>query len=326
MTQLTDSAPPPAWSGGAAPPPPEPDRPWVTPLRVLAALLAVATIVVVVASVVTSFFARQETFTRTFEEPVTRVEVTTDVGDIDVRAGVAGEAAQVVARSTVAFGEPQLSAAVTGETLVVGSSCDAGWTFGIDRCSVDLDLVVPAGATLTVRSSVGDVRVTGVAEAVSVRMDAGDVRLIETTGAVRVRSDVGDITGSDLGGSADGEIQAGDLRLGFRTPPTAVVAGTDVGEVVVRVPAGPNLDPVLVHRLGRRRDQGGRPGVVDVGTNHLGPHRPGGIRVLEDESDAAGRGRSGRPGRSQILHRPHPAQVLRAERARRPMAPSPRPR
>ena len=62
------------------------------------------------------------------------------------------------------------------------------------RCYGDFSLVVPEGMDITVRSSTGDVDLTGVTGPVTVQSSVGDVRLEGAPSEADLRSSVGQVT------------------------------------------------------------------------------------------------------------------------------------
>ncbi|MFG2293065.1 DUF4097 domain-containing protein [Streptomyces sp. NPDC048603] len=169
----------------------------------------------------------------------------TGSGDINVTTG---EGPGVAVHRTIRYrgGEvPTTGQQVSGGVLTFGDG-DCG-----DDCSIDYELKVPASATVKLRSSSGDIRVTGVAAA-DLHADSGDVRADRIAGALKIRTSSGDVTGTALAGpTADAESSSGDARLEFEAAPRSVSAKTSSGDVTVRLPGGP-------YRVETKTDSGDR--------------------------------------------------------------------
>lgn len=244
--------PPAAWRqpAGQAPPPPgvpayqvqqrpprPPGRPAVTAVRIVAAAITAVLVAVGATSAASWFFVRRETAVRTFTAVPTKVNISTDIGDIDVRAAAPGEETRLVVRIQKTFARPEWSAAVTGGTLDIRASCTDSIAIGYNACDVDFDLVMPAAAALEVSSNTGDVDVRGVQNGLTVETNTGDIRAVDLRGDLRVESDVGEVDGIRLtSGTTDVENNTGDVKLRYAAPPTVVDVRTDTGDIDVWVP------------------------------------------------------------------------------------------
>lgn len=110
-------------------------------------------------------------------------------------------------------------------------------------CTVDYDIVVPRGATVSGGSRSGDVRLSGVSADVS--STSGDIRVDDATGPVRARSSSGDIRIS-LAGPHDVSVDAnaGDIDLAVPDDRYRVSSRTASGDQKIDVatdPTGPYL-------------------------------------------------------------------------------------
>ncbi|MEV7613254.1 DUF4097 family beta strand repeat-containing protein [Streptomyces sp. NPDC089799] len=186
---------------------------------------------------------------------VTDAEVTAAVTAVDLRdtgsgdiTVTPGDGPGVAVHRTIRYrgGEvPTTGQRVAGGVLTFGDGdCDGD-------CSIDYELRVPASATVKLRSSSGDITVTGVAAA-DLHADSGDVRADRIAGALKVRTSSGDIAGTALAGpDADAQSSSGDARLEFTAAPRSVSANTSSGDVTLRLPGGP-------YRVDTRTDSGDR--------------------------------------------------------------------
>ncbi|PXY38395.1 DUF4097 family beta strand repeat-containing protein [Prauserella flavalba] len=148
--------------------------------------------------------------TATVDQRVSRVELANDSGDVLVRAEEGAETTTVRQRFSYRWGEPEEAYEVRDGTLVL-AGCGS-W------CSVDYEVIVPEGTT------------------VSGSVDSGDVTL-EDVSDVRVQADSGDFTGTRLRGAVDVSVDSGDLTLTLDEPRDVKLAA-DSGDVEVTVPDG----------------------------------------------------------------------------------------
>lgn len=139
-------------------------------------------------------------------------------------------------------------------------------------CSIDYDVVVPAGTTVTGETGSGDIDVDGIAQlnfqthsgdsiirnvkgAVNIGANSGEVTVSDIAGAVNISADSGDVTVSNVSGAlsakaSSGTVQAtgiggkvevqadsGDVTVGL-TAVQNVTARAGSGNVTVTVPNG----------------------------------------------------------------------------------------
>lgn len=110
-----------------------------------------------------------------------------------------------------------------GDTLVLT---------GCRGCSVDYDLVVPRGTTVSGNSGAGDVGVQEVNE-VDVELGSGDVRVRDVSGPVGARTGSGEVTLVRVAGPVDVESSSGSINGSALAGP--VVAGTSSGDVTLEL-------------------------------------------------------------------------------------------
>ncbi len=167
---------------------------------------------------ITQFFVRDEHTTRNFADPMTTLRVSTDTGSITVHRASAGAPARVTGDRHTAFRPTRASYRVVGTELVVDTGCEGFWPFN-DPCHVDVDVAVPAGVAVDLRSATGDLAVEGVAAEVTAHSTDGDIRLTGVTAdAVTART------------------ATGSLDLGFAGAPGRVLAASATGSVTITVP------------------------------------------------------------------------------------------
>jgi DUF4097 and DUF4098 domain-containing protein YvlB len=216
--------------------PAPPDPRWLRPVRIGLMVLAALVLLSCTGSVIAYLFVRQTVETTTFDAPVHQIQVSTDTGDITIRAAGLGESTRVTSTGRSAFRKAEQSAVVTDGVLLVRGYCEGHVVFP-DSCSMDFEIVVPPGSTVQAESSTGDLRITGPAAAVMASTNTGDVRVIRATEAIKMRSITGDVTGSQLTSHIiSAETKTGDVALTFTAPPNQVLAVTGTGDVEVGMP------------------------------------------------------------------------------------------
>jgi hypothetical protein len=150
-------------------------------------------------------------------EPVEKVVVAADTGDVKV---VATDADRVSVRRTTHWvtSEPKPTKSVSAGVLRLAGDCD-GWT--AFRCDSSYRIEVPRGL------------------AVDVKVDSGDIDVRGVTGAVNLDSDSGNVSGHGLAGArVRATSDSGDVRVGLVSSPSSVEALSDSGNVDVELPRG----------------------------------------------------------------------------------------
>ncbi|MCW0215371.1 MAG: DUF4097 domain-containing protein [Pseudonocardia sp.] len=152
----------------------------------------------------------------THDGPVSRVEVESDSGDVDLRPGADGTA--TVTRTARWTGpEPDVAESLDGGVLRITVTCPSP----AEVCSVDLAVTAPAATAA--RTQVG----------------AGDIAVAGLTGTHDLSTASGSVEGTGLGvGAVSARTAAGDVGLTFADAPPQVEAESTAGDVTVRVPAG----------------------------------------------------------------------------------------
>ncbi|MEX1367565.1 MAG: hypothetical protein AB1Z98_30835 [Nannocystaceae bacterium] len=209
----------------------------------------------------------------TIEEAVTAVVVDGGVGDIEVRTHAAPGA--VVHADVFGDDDDGPTARVRMEGSVLHVDVDCGDS---DCCAADLELTIPATATLEVGLGVGDVSVSDVAGTTQIDLEVGDIGLHAVAGDLQLDTGTGSIDGEDLrGAAARVDVGTGDVDLKWSASATldSIAVDVGVGSVDLEVPAGSydlRLDAGVgdVDTDGLRAD-GAAPGsiLVDVGTGDI---------------------------------------------------------
>jgi hypothetical protein len=209
---------------------------WVTPIRVLAAILGLSVLTVGTVSVISFFMVRHSTERAAFTEPITRVQVTTGTGDVKIRTVAAQQPSSVISRLSESFRTAEHSETLSNGLLRVEGGCQGSMVFS-DFCAVDFEIFVPAGTVVSVDTGTGDVNVRGTGAAVNVTTGSGDIRLDRTGGASQAKTGTGDVTGAFLaGGTMSARTGSGDIDLTYATAPDQVKAKAGTGDIDVLVP------------------------------------------------------------------------------------------
>jgi Putative adhesin len=223
------------------------------PIRIVTLVLALVVLAACSASVVGLFFVREHTETTTFTEPVHEVRVSTDTGDVVIRAAAAGEETTVVSKGRSAFRKAEHSAGVKDGVLMVSGACRGSFIIA-DSCSMDFEIVVPAGSAVQANSNTGNLSIAGPSSSVLASTDTGDIRVLRVGGSIRLRTSTGDVTGDELKSlAASAQTDTGDVALGFSTAPHQLRAVADTGDVQIRVP-----DDGSVYQVQASTDTGDR--------------------------------------------------------------------
>jgi hypothetical protein len=172
-----------------------------------------------------SVFGLSELFHRsvrertTIADPVTRIVVNADVGNVDIRAGLTGDV--VVSRhDSWLLNKPEVRQTYADGTLTISTKC--GGLTSVLRCRSDLMIDAPPEVDVVVRGDAGDVDLRGLSGRADIQTSSGDIRT-HRLNPVTVRA----------------QTNAGDVSLDLFGEPTRTEARSDAGDVRVVVPYGP---------------------------------------------------------------------------------------
>lgn len=176
---------------------------------------------------------------------------------------------------------------------------------------IDMDIVVPAGSALVVRSGSADLRVTGEVAATKIKSGSGEVSLERVTGIASIDTGSGDITLAEAGDqlkvrSGSGDFAAdrldgmttistgsGDIRVERAAAPVVVKTGSgdlDIAQADADVSMTTGSGDTVVRRFARGKiTSKGASGDVRIGV-------PPGTPVWTDISSVSGRVHSGLEG------------------------------
>jgi hypothetical protein len=236
-------------------------------------LLALGGIVLIGVGVATAFgwgLGSKFENNHTVSETVRSVKLDGDSGAVKIRTG----SGQPTVRETVHYNwRSKPSGAfyrVEGDQLVLA---DCG-----RNCTVDFEVVVPAGVPVNGKLDSGDLDVAGVSS-VDVQSDSGRARVEDVSGAVKLRlesgsidlrdvgevkvhSGSGSISGADVRGPVDATSSSGSVDFSLAQA-NDVKVSADSGSVELTVPGGP-------YRVQGNSDSGHRE--IDVPTDGSAQH------------------------------------------------------
>jgi hypothetical protein len=152
-------------------------------------------------------------------------------GDVAVTGGRGGTL--VSARVRYLLRRPRLETALRDGELAVGVDCAA-----LSACDARLRIRMPDGAAVRAHTHAGNLLVAR-AGAVNARADSGTIAVRGASGPVRLRAASGNVVASGLRGpAARAEVESGDIRLAFASPPRAVDVLVASGDATIVVPPG----------------------------------------------------------------------------------------
>jgi hypothetical protein len=157
---------------------------------------------------VVSLVARQEAVAQTTHAAAPVVELIAD-GDVTVTATSRDDVA-VERTGAWAFVAPELRTRETSERLVVEYTCP--WRY-LWNCETDLDVTLPAGTQVVVRTSDGDVRASGRLDGAELRTSNGRVEASSVTGDLEARTSNGDVVVTDVTGAVTARTSNGRIEV-----------------------------------------------------------------------------------------------------------------
>jgi hypothetical protein len=164
--------------------------------------------------------------------------VSVDLPNASITLGASDdEQVHVTMRGTYSGEEPQLTIRTgdDGETEISGG-CPRGWLI-FNRCSVRVEVLLPAELDGEVNGENGSVTAAGLDGALNLSTTNGTLRIEESSGRLDLETTKGRIEGSDLGSAnVDAETTNGAVRMEFSSAPDEVSARSTNGEISVTVP------------------------------------------------------------------------------------------
>jgi hypothetical protein len=200
-------------------------------------------------------FALSETLHRnidtssTLTAHVRKIVVRTDVGDVDVRAGLTGDV-MIRRHDAWLLDRPQISERYADGVLTIETHC--GSLTNVLRCRSDLRIDAPPEVDVTVRADTGDVDLRGLSGRADIQTTSGDIRThrLEPV-TVRASADGGDVSLDLFGEPARTEASSngGDVRVTVPYGPYRVDADTVAGNVKVEGVIRDDLAPQAIATL-----------------------------------------------------------------------------
>ena len=129
----------------------------------------------------------------------------------------------------VAAAEQTLVTFSAGELLVRSTSRPRLLFFGSGP-EIEVDVVLPSGSSLDVRTTAGEITCAGRLGAVDLESKHGDLRL-EHAGSLRARTSSGNISATAVEGETEATTSYGNVRVGESAGPARL--GTGYGDVTV---------------------------------------------------------------------------------------------
>ncbi len=180
-----------------------------------------------------------------------RLVVAVGSGDVTI-TGTDGDRIAGTAARHWSYVEPKLEVAEKDDAVHVSVGC-TWYTSGF--CSADIELSVPEGTVVDLRSSSGDLTVAGLRAGATLSADSGRVSATDVVGDVSAESDSGNlrltgVTGNVIAHADSGRIEvtdtaarqvearssSGDIRIQLTDDPQSVDARTSSGSIAIRVP------------------------------------------------------------------------------------------
>jgi hypothetical protein len=164
--------------------------------------------------------------------------VVDDASDVRLTGAPAGDPLRVDTHIIEGLREPRRSAERTaGGGLRLSSSCP-GFLGG--QCGIDYEIRVPAGTTVSVRASAGDVRAEDLetTQPLVLHTSAGDVSASDVSApSIELSSSAGDVEARRLSGDRiELDSSAGDVVASLATPAERLLAHSSAGDVELLVP------------------------------------------------------------------------------------------
>ncbi|HET6986363.1 MAG TPA: DUF4097 family beta strand repeat-containing protein [Kribbella sp.] len=116
---------------------------------------------------------------------------------------------------------------------------DAGCGFLSFGCKTSYILTVPKDVQVTLKSSSGDVTVSGLTEGADLKSSSGSIDVHDVGGSLRLESSSGDLEAQGLTASTvSTESSSGSVDLDFAVAPQSVDSKASSGDVSIRIPSG----------------------------------------------------------------------------------------
>ncbi|MFI7067269.1 DUF4097 family beta strand repeat-containing protein [Kribbella sp. NPDC050124] len=116
---------------------------------------------------------------------------------------------------------------------------DSGCGFLSFGCDTHYILTVPKDVKLTVESSSGDIKVSGLPEGANLKSSSGSIEAVDVGGSLWLESSSGDLEARGLSATTvSTQSSSGSTELDFTSAPQSVDAEASSGDVTIRIPSG----------------------------------------------------------------------------------------
>ncbi|MEU4603020.1 DUF4097 family beta strand repeat-containing protein [Kribbella sp. NPDC023972] len=116
---------------------------------------------------------------------------------------------------------------------------DAGCGFLSFGCDTNYILTVPKDVKVTLESSSGDLKVTGLPAGADLKSSSGSIEVHSVGGALQMESSSGDLEAQGLTATTvSTQSSSGKIDLDFTIAPQIVEAEASSGDVTIRIPSG----------------------------------------------------------------------------------------
>jgi hypothetical protein len=167
----------------------------------------------------TQALERDRTIQAFITQPVHRIIVRADAGNVDIRAGLTPDTV-IQRHDSWVLNRPTIRESYADGTLTIDARCNGPTS--ILRCRSNLMIDAPPEVDVRVRTDAGDVDLRGLSGRADIRTASGDIRT-HRLNPVTVRA----------------MTDAGNVSLDLFGQPTRTEASSDAGNVRVVVPFGP---------------------------------------------------------------------------------------
>ena len=195
---------------------------------------------------------------QSYAQDATRVEVSSDSGEVEIRTG---DDAEVKVERTLHWytTKPTVNETWDGTTFKVVSNCTG-------NCGIDYVITVPPDVSVLLDMDSGSGKVRNVTGTVDATLDSGDLEVSGLSNTLTVTTSSGNFDGSQLTSkNVTLNVDSGDIDVTFTEAPTLLNMEADSGNIDVKVPVSPDG-----YKVTADADSGGAS--VDVIKNDLSTH------------------------------------------------------
>jgi hypothetical protein len=117
---------------------------------------------------------------------------------------------------------------------------DTGCGFLSFGCDTNYVLTVPKDVKVTLESSSGDLKVSGVPAGADLKSSSGSIEVHDVGGALQMESSSGDLEAHGLTATTvNTQSSSGSVDLDFAVAPQSVESESSSGDVTIQIPSGP---------------------------------------------------------------------------------------